>query len=215
MRRFLTCRNNLRRKKDRMKRLILIAVIGLACLSTQAQLQTNQPSASTDVPTFLGTVYDTVIGQGLTNLAVTGYGTYTPALKKWGGGMVLTRNIPLGHGIGTGIGVGLDYYDRQFYAVNAQVGLQATLTPFSNWGEFGKQIYVTPLTYIGLGTPFGEGSGSAKGDLETIAAVGANLHLAKVLGGSLGIIGVYGTRTGLGAASGTFYGAALDLIWKF
>jgi hypothetical protein len=109
--------------------------------------------------------------------------------------------------------MGVDWYDANFYAVSGQVALQADLTPFSSWGSWGKKIVVTPVGFVGIGTPFG--STSVNGNLETIAAAGANVHLAKVFGGNLGVGGVYGTRSGLDAASGVFYGGFLNLTWRF
>lgn len=192
-----------------------LAFLSAICLGVsamaQGQIETN---TTTTVPQFLGDTYQFLVGQGITNLTVTTYGTYTPAIQKWGGGLVLTRNIPLGGGLFTGVGMGIDYYDKHFYAINGQVSLQARLKPFSSWGTFGDKIILTPFTYIGVGTPFGQQADQAN-NLEAIAAGGAALHLAKVLGGDFSVSGIYGTRSGLGDASGTFYGAGLNLGWKF
>lgn len=196
-----------------MKKLILTIALAVSCLTGYSQAP-EASTNSTTVPEFLGTAWNFAIGQGITNLGVTTYGTYTPALEKWGGGLVITRNIPIGDALATGIGIGLDYYDHQFYALSGQVSLQANLRPFANWGTFGEKIVITPFTYIGLGTPFGDNANNT-GNLETIAAGGMALHVAKVLGGSLSINGIYGTREGLGDASGSFYGGGLTLFWKF
>lgn len=200
-----------------MKKFSILSVLALALLAFSASAQTNTvaaTNATTTVPEFFTQAWDTMMGQGLTNLSVTTYGTYTPSVKEWGGGVVVSRNIPLGHGIGTGIGVGLDYYERNFYAVNGQVSLEADLTPFSGFGSWGSNIVVTPFTFVGLGTPFGSAS-TANGNLEALAATGAALHVAKIIGADFSVLGIYGSRTGIDAASGVFYGGGLDLTWKF
>ncbi len=190
--------------------LALIALIGL-CVSMQAQ---TTPTNTMSVPKLLGNIWDTVVGGGLTNLTVAGYGTYTSSLHKWGGGMVLTRNLPIGGGVSTGLGGGFDEYDSNWYGVTAQVGLNASTRPLAGWGGFATNIIMTPFTYIGLGTPFGSSS-TTSGQLETIAAVGDMVYLGKFLSAEWNIGGSYGTRTGLGAASGTFYGALFSATWRF
>lgn len=192
-----------------MKKFLALLAAGLFGFAVNAQ-DTN----TTTVPQFLGNTYQFLIGEGITNLTVTTYGTYTPSIKSWGGGLVLTRNLPLGEGVFTGVGMGIDYYHQDFYALNGQVSLEARLKPFSNWGSFGDKIVMTPFTFVGIGTPFGEESNQAK-NMEAVAAAGVALHLAKVLKGDLSVSGIYGTRTGLGDASGSFYGAGLNLGWKF
>ena len=199
-----------------MKKLLALVTL-VAALPVSAQtngvMVTNLTTIS--VPTFFSEAWNTMLGQGLTNLSVTTYGTYTPSIKTWGAGLVLTRNIPLGGGINTGIGIGVDWYDQQWYAVNAQVGLSADMAPLSAFGGFTTNLIVSPFTFIGIGTPFGNQTQGTAGNLETIVAGGAILHVAQVLGGEFGIGGAYGTRSGLGAASGVFYGGLLDLTWKF
>lgn len=192
-----------------MKRLLLSAILVIGLCSV-GYSQTNN---TTTVPIFLGDVYETLIGQGLTNLSATVYGTYTPSLKKWGEGFVLMRNIPIGSGIATGIGIGLDHYDHEWYGVNAQVTLSASLRPFEGFGA--TNVVVTPFSFIGLGTPFGEESRGTAGNLETIASVGASVRLFKLAGGYMELLGTYGTRTGLGDASGTFYGGGLTWFRSF
>lgn len=189
-----------------------LALIQGAALT--ASEPTNAVGPTVDVPTFFTDVWGTLMGQGLTNLSVTVYGTYTPSISAWGSGVVVTRNLPLGEtGLGTGIGVGLDWYDSDLYAVNGQVSLNANMLPFKTWGKWGANVVMTPFTYIGLGTPI---SGTKhNGDLETIVAVGSMFRVAKLLGAYAEVGGVYGTRTGLGNASGTFYGPLFDLTWKF
>ena len=197
-----------------MKKLLLaLSLVGLLALPAAAQ--TNTAPKSTTVPIFLGQVYDTMIGQGMTNLDVALVETYTPSLKKWGSGLVVARNLPIGGGVSTGIGLGVDYYDKNFYALSGQISLKADLTPFSNWGSFGTNIIISPLTYVGIGTPFGGGTRDTGGGLETVLAAGGCLHLAHVLGGDLGLLALYGDRQGLGKASGQFYGGGLNMLWKF
>lgn len=177
----------------------------------------SQETNFTTIPNFLADTWNFMVGEAQTNLTVTAVGTYTPSLKKWGGGLVLTRNLPLGAGMATGVGIGIDYYDRNFYALNGQVSLSATIRPFGTWGatnSFWREIELVPHTFIAVGTPFG-GSANDTGNLETIEAGGMALHLATVLGGKLSLEGVYGTRQGLAEASGTFYGGGLNLHWKF
>lgn len=191
-----------------MKKVLLsLMAVGLFALSGYSQTNT------TTVPLFFGEVWNTLIGQGLTNFSATVYGTYTPSLKKWGEGMVIMRNIPIGGGVATGIGVGLDNYDREWYAVSAQVTLSASLRPFDNLGA--SNVVVTPFSYIGLGTPFGDDSHGTSGNLETIASIGAAIRLFKLAGGHLELIGTYGTRTGIGPATGTFYGGGLTWFKSF
>jgi hypothetical protein len=190
---------------------VAVAVVILAAFAAQAQ-STNV----TSVPNLLGTMWDTMVGQGLTNLNTTVYGTYTPKIKEWGEGIVITRNIPFGEsGIGTGIGVGVDHYSDEWYGITAQVGLQAATRPLAGWGGKWTNVVMTPFTYIALGTPFGNQTGGTAGNLETIAGVGDGIHLAHVLGMDLDLVGVYGTRSGLGAAGGVFYGGGLNLTKKF
>ena len=199
-----------------MKKLIATLTVSLALIFS-AQAQTNTPPAtntSITVPQFFGTVWETVIGEGLTNLSVTTFGTYTPKNKQWGFGEMITRNIPIGGGFGTGIGVGVDYYGGDLYAVNANVGLNAEMRPLSTFGGFASNIVMVPFTFIGLGTPI-SGVGGGNGDVETIAAAGAMVRIAKILGAQFEIGGVYGTRSGIGDASGVFYGGLLDLTWRF
>lgn len=164
---------------------------------------------------FLGTVWDTLVGQGLTNLSVTAYGTYTPSLKDWGYGVVLFRNLNLGGGFGAGVGVGVDQYQSQWYGLTAQATLKADTAPFSGWGTWGKNIIVTPFAGLALGTPFGSNTGGTAGNLETIAFTGAGVRLFKALGGEVALDGIYGTRTGLGGASGIFYGGGVTWLFRF
>src|ERR1022692_4814946 len=149
---------------------IILGLAGTLALPAFGQVNTNSTPVTTDMPTFLGDVWNVAMGQGMTNLSVTTYGTYTPSVKQWGGGLVLTRNLPLGRGVSTGVGIGMDYYASNFYALNGQVGLQADIRPLSSFGGFATNIVVTPFSFIGLGTPFGSGSGTASGNLETLAA---------------------------------------------
>ena len=191
-------------------KLLIILALALACISCYSQ--TN--NETTTVPIFLSEAYDTIIGQGLTNLTVAGYGTYTPSVHKWGYGGTLIRNLPIGGGVSTGIGVGLDEYNESLYGVTAQVSLKASVRPFSGWGGWWTNVVTTPLTYIGLGTPFGSFS-TTSGDLETIAAVGDALWLGRVFGADINLVGLYGTRSGLGAAGGIFYGGGVAWTWRF
>lgn len=195
-----------------MRKFILSLIIGLSLIgvSVTSPAQTN---TTTTIPIFLGDVWNTLVGQGLTNLSATIYGTYTPSLKQWGEGFVLMRNIPIGGGVGTGIGVGLDHYDNEFYAVSAQVTLNVSLRPFEAFGA--TNVVVTPFSFIGLGTPFGENDHGTSGNLETIASVGAAVRLFKLAGGYMELMGTYGTRTGLGPATGTFYGGGLTWFRSF
>ena len=170
-------------------------------------------TGTTTLPAFLGLAWETMVGQGLTNLSETTYMTYTPSIRRWGLGEVITRNIPIGGGVNTGLGIGVDYYDSQLYALNGQVSLSADLTPISSWGTWGKTVVITPFTFVGLGTPFG--GSQASGNLETVIAAGAALHLAHVFGADFSLVGVYGHRTGLEKASGAFYGGGPTLTWKF
>lgn len=197
-----------------MKRLLSILLAATAIAFAGYSQQDTNVQSYTTIPNFLGDSWNFLVGEGLTNLTITGVGTYTPALKKWGGGVVLTRNIPIGEGVATGIGLGVDYYDRNFYALNGQVSLQARIRPFATWGSsesnFWRQVEFTPHTFIALGTPFG-GGGQETGNIETIEAGGAALKLLTFKGGRLSLEGLYGTRQGLGEASGTFYGGGLNL----
>lgn len=199
-----------------MKKTVFAAIVILA-LAFGVQAQTNTPPAtntSITVPQFFSEVWETVIGAGLTNLSVTTFGTYTPKNHKWGVGEMVTRNIPIGGGFGTGVGVGVDYYGGNLYAVNANVGLNAEMRPFSTFGGFASNIVMVPFTFIGLGTPI-SGASNSNGDIETIAAAGAMFRIAKILGGNFELGGVYGTRSGIGDASGVFYGGLVDLTWRF
>ena len=199
---------------------ILAAACALPGFSQTTTTDTNAPPApttgTTTVPNLLGSVWDTIVGQGLTNLNTTIYGTYTPKIKEWGEGIVITRNIPFGQsGIGAGLGVGVDHYANEWYGLTAQVGLNAATRPLANWGGNWTNVVMTPFTFIGLGTPFGGQTDGTAGNLETIAAIGYGIHLTHFLGLDLDLIGVYGTRSGLGAAGGLFYGGGLNLTKKF
>ena len=193
-----------------MKKLIAVSIVTLA-LAFGAQAQTTN---TITVPQFFDSVWNTLIGDGLTNLSVTTFGTYTPKNKQWGVGEMVTRNIPIGGGFGTGIGVGVDYYGGNLYAVNANVGLNAAMRPLSTFGGFFSNIVVVPFTFIGLGTPI-SGASTDNGNIETIAAAGAMVRIAKIIGADFELGGVYGTRSGIGDASGIFYGGLLDLTWRF
>ncbi len=187
-----------------------------------AYVQSTTPTTTTNtvvtgstitVPQLLSTFWNFAVGQGLTNLSVAYVETYTPSIKSWGETINVIRNVNLGGGINGGMGAGFDCYKGNFYAMNAQATISATMTPFSSFGGFMAKARVTPLTYVGLGTPI---SGSvANGNLETIAATGAAIYIANVIGADLNILGVYGSRTGLGDASGVFYGGGLSLTWLF
>ncbi len=199
-----------------MRKSILISIVTLA-LALGAQAQTNTPPVSTNdtttVPEFFSDLWNLTFAPGLTNLSIAVLGTYTPSVKEWGGEVAVIRDIPLGGGIGAGIGMGLDYYGGDLYGLNVQTSIKATITPFSTFGNWGKSVLITPFGAVALGTPF---SGSnANGDLETIAMTGAAIHLAKVFGGDFGVLGVYGTRAGIGDIGGVFYGGGLDLTWRF
>ena len=91
----------------------------------------------------------------------------------------------------------------------------AATRPLANWGGNWTNVVMTPFTFIGLGTPFGGQTDGTAGNLETIAAIGDGIHLTHFLGLDLDLIGVYGTRSGLGAAGGLFYGGGLNLTKKF
>lgn len=209
-----------------MRKLLLSAFVTLA-LTFGAQAQTNfppvPPTGTLDTNIvgtigageFLGTVWDTLVGQGLTNLSATVYGTYTPSLKDWGYGVVLFRNLNLGGGFGAGIGVGVDQYQSQWYGLTAQATVKADTAPFSGWGTWGKNVIITPFAGLALGTPFGSSTSGTAGNLETIAFTGASVHLFKALGGAVALDGIYGTRTGLGGASGIFYGGGLSWVFMF
>jgi len=200
----------------RMK-LAIIALLSATLVATAQMPRALEPSGemkTTTAPGFLTDVWGVIAGEGMTNLSASVYGTYTPALKEWGGGFALDRNIPLGGGVSTSVGIGLDYYDDQFYSVAGQLSLQAAIRPLAGFGGWATNIVVTPFGRVGLGTPFGDGSINS-GSLETIEAVGANIHLVKLFGGHLGAFGMYGTRTGLGDASGTFYGGGINWCKRF
>lgn len=201
-----------------MKKLLITLSVVCACAYTSlGQVQTNTvtptPIGTTTIPILLGSTWDTLVGQGMTNLTVATVATYTPSLKEWGGGLVIARNLPLGGGISTGIGLGVDYYAKNFYAVSGQLSLEAATRPFASWGGMWTNIVFTPYTFVGLGTPIG-GSESS-GNLETIIAAGGSIHLMKLLGGGLNVTALVGDREGIGSASGEFYGGGLAQVWRF
>lgn len=192
-----------------MKRLLLSLIMAVSiCVTGYAQTNTT-----TTVPQFLADTYQFLVGEGLTNLSVTAYGTYTPSLKEWGEGLVLMRLAPLGSGIYTGIGIGLDHYMKQWYAVSAQVTLGASLRPLEAVGV--TNFIMTPFSFVGIGTPFGEDANGTSGNLETIASVGAAFRIAKLGPGYLELLGTWGTRTGVGNATGTFYGGGVNYTIRF
>lgn len=203
-----------------MKKLLVTLLVVGACAFTSLGQTNTVTSDGTNVvdgtfqtvPNLLGSLFDTVVNPGLTNLSVAMVGTYTPKLEEWGASVVVMRNIPLGGGISTGVGLGVDYYAQNFYAVNGQLALQATTRPFAQLGGFFTNVIFTPFTFGGIGTPIGS---EASGSLETILAVGGTIHVMKLLGGSLDVMGMYGTREGIGEASGAFYGGGLVNTWKF
>lgn len=191
-----------------MKSFILSLLMAVSiCVTGYSQTNT------TTVPQFMTDVWQTLVGEGLTNLSATIYGTYTPSIKEWGEGMVLMRNIPLGKGVSTGIGIGLDHYADQWFAVSAQVSINAAMKPFEGFGW--TNLVVSPFSFIGLGTPFGDKAEDTTGNLETIAAIGTAVRIVKVGPGYFEAVGVWGTRTGLGAATGTFYGGGLNYTIMF
>ena len=126
----------------------LVGLVGLIGLTAVGQTNTEVMATNlttVTVPEFITQIWNTTFGAGLTNLSVTTYGTYTPSIKSYGAGVVVTRNIPLGNsGFGTGIGLGLDYYKDGLYALNAQVSLQADMKPLSALGGFLTNVIVTP-----------------------------------------------------------------------
>lgn len=205
----------------------LLSLLAVGVLTLTGYSQTNLPPVpptgtldtnivgTIGVSEFLSQSWNTMVGQGLTNLSVTLYVTDTVKLNKWGYGVVLLRNLNLGGGFGAGIGVGVDQYDNQWFGLNAQASVKADTTPLAGWGTWGKKVVVTPFGGIALGTPFGSSSSGTSGNLETIAFTGASIHLFKALGGEFAVDGIYGTRTGLAGATGTFYGGGLTWIYSF
>lgn len=192
-----------------MKRFLLSIIMAVGICATGY----SQTNTTTTVPQFLADTYQFLIGEGLTNLSVTAYATYTPSLKEWGEGLAIMRLAPLGSGIYTGIGIGLDHYMKQWYAVTAQATLGASLRPLQAFGA--TNFIMTPFTFVGIGTPFGEDSEGTSGNLETIASIGAAFRLAKLGPGYLEFMGTYGTRTGVGGATGTFYGGGVNYTIRF
>jgi hypothetical protein len=181
-----------------------------------------QPKTVATVDSLGSQISDVLFGPGMTNLSLTGGGTYSTGTRQWGEFALLTRNVPLGGGVGVGISAGIDHYNHAFYAVSGQVSLSATLMPFASLftnttGVLGyvHNLRVTPLGFLGVGTPFGGGSQSTSSP-ETIQGTGATVDLVNLgQGFHLSALGLYGTRQGIGTASGTFYGAGLTLSKLF
>ena len=198
------------------------AIIALVCLTLtlpalgqmRALEDDDVTIKTTDAPTFLHNVWDVIAGPGLTNLAISLKATYTPSLKSWGGDFFVDRNIPLGSGVYTGIGIGLSYFNRQFYAVEGGPTLGAAFRPFASWGGWGTNIVITPYGRVFLGTPFGSDAANA-GSLMTVEEAGMMVHVAKFLGGDIEAFGCYGNRQGVDAASGSYYAGGGQWIKRF
>ena len=209
-----------------MKRYLLITAL-LATIALPAIAQTNAPPATNAPPPaatntislrqFAGDIYNFTLGDGLTNLHVAFIETYTPSLKKWGSAVVVGRNLAIGDtGLSAGLSVGVDAYDKNFYALNGQISLQADITPLSTLGSWGTNIVLSPVAYMGSGTPFG-GQSSGASAVEFVTAGGFGLHIVTIPGikADFKLVGLYGNRQGLGAASGVFWGGGGDFSWKF
>lgn len=189
-----------------MKRLLPLLLLAAGLTAGYSQV-TN---GTTTVPEFMGSVWNTLIGQGLTNLDVAIAGTYTPSTKYWGEEVVLTRNIPIGNGVAAGISVGYDHFGRTSYALEGGVMISAALRPFATFGGWATNVVTTPFGFTYLGTPFA-GQASA---LETVAGLGYSVHLFRWAGADWGILGLYGTRQGI-QGGGTFYGGGVSALWRF
>lgn len=175
---------------------------------------------STTVTGFGQQVADLILGPGLTNLEFAGGVTRNVNNNNWGEFGVLTRNIPLGGGIATGIGVGIDHYNKEFYALSGQLSLKADIRPLASLGTnnsfysfLSKQV-LTPFGYVGIGTPFGSSSQSTSSP-ETVEATGLSYSVANLSWAQFKLFGMYGTRQGIGDASGPFYGGGLAAVFKF
>lgn len=196
-----------------MKKLITILAVAFAV--------TGYSQTNATIDSFGHQVADILFGPGLTNLSLTGGATYSTGNKEWGEFALLTRNVPLGGGVGLGISAGVDHYAHAFYAVSGQVSLQVALTPFSSLitnttGPLGvlHNMTATPIGFLGVGTPFGGGSQSSSSP-ETIQGTGGFLSIPLGKGFYLNPLGLYGTRQGIGSASGAFVGGGLTLSKLF
>lgn len=192
----------------------MVLAVTLLCVTGYSQTNTQTISG-------LGQqVADTLFGPGMTNLEFAGGATKNVNNNKWGEFAVLTRNIPIGGGMAVGIGAGVDHYDNKFYSLSGQLSLKSDITPFASLGTnnsfysfLSKQV-VTPFGFVGIGTPFG-GNAQSTSSPETVEAAGLSYSVVSAKWIQLKVLGMYGTRQGIGDASGAFYGGGLAAIFKF
>ncbi len=201
-----------------------LLIIGLAgTLALPLKAQTNEP---TTVPQFLGTAWNELAGSGLTNLALTGGATYTPAAHEWGEFIAVHRNLNIGGGAFVAPGFGIEHYASQWFGLQLQTSLGVDLRPLTGWtnvlGQTIGNVVFTPMTAVGAEIPMGAGTDGA-GGFGAFVFAGGSVEVLKGSGLRPGIEvgGGVGTRTGLTSSNpgkdynGKFYSGFMSLMWKF
>ena len=182
-----------------MKQLLLI--IGLSASLTAFAQDTNSVSTNSalvNIGTGLLQIGESIYNAAPTNFAVAPYGTYVVNAKKWGYGLLAAWNVNQNLGVVAGV----DHVDT-FLAFNG--GLQLKL-PVKVFG-----VTATPFAITAIGMPFA-GAGADNGGVQTILSAGAAVDVAKFWGGTLSVVGAYGSRGGAGAYGGGYANAAL--AWR-
>lgn len=206
-----------------IKSFLISSLMALFTISVFAQ-STGMETNLTTIPGFIENAYQTLIGQGLTNLSVSEGVSYTPGANEWGEFTTIHRNLAIGGGAFVAPGIGLEYYAHNWYSLQLQTSLGVDLTPLSGWtnvlGSTIGNVVVTPITTVGTETPFGGGSVSS--GMGAFAAAGGLIHLLTIPGinSDFSIGGTIGTRTGLNSSdptknlNGKFYTGFVNLTWK-
>ena len=187
---------------------------------------TGNTALVTTMPQFITDMYNVAVGSGLTNFSFTTGVTYTPSAEALGWFMALHRNLAIGGGAFVAPGAGLEFYGGSWYTLQLSTTLGVDLRPLIGWtnvlGSTIGNLVMTPITSIGMETPFGGGSGSISGTGAFIVAGGAvRLFTVPWLKSDFSLGGTVGSRTGFSSSdpsknfNGKFYTGFATLLWKF
>ena len=173
-----------------MKKLLLSAITGLACLCASAAVNTNTTPPTLEGP---GIIALNFLTQG-TNWSIAPYGLYDTHTKMGGAGLAALYSVTEVFSAG----MGLDYINDEIWmpSGNVQLGLPMTI--------MGK-VKVTPLAYTGLSTSI-SGRGDRNGDAVGIFGAGMGAGVYK----HLSVFAAWEKRS-------TFEGELVrfGLSWKF
>jgi hypothetical protein len=122
--------------------------------------------------------------ENVTNVGAFAYGSYSPASGKtkeqFGGGLMafydMTRYV--------GAGVGVDYWNRNWQMISANIKIQLPTHPLASYGLPG--VTMTPLVIAGVGTPMNASLGSG-GSAVTREGAGVDFGVCQALGGAVNV----------------------------